>query len=390
MNDVKRRTLLSENIIAFCRYLRNNGFEISPDHEIDAFHSIGQESISSREELCLLLKLTLSKNKKQFLTFDQHFEQYWKLLSQAVDAKVKQSAEQSKVQKPKQKPSLNALKNWLNGNRSEEVNEVALYSSHHKLLTEDFSSFSDEELWEIKKELKKITKSLVNKKLRRFESTHQHRQLAIRKVMRNNLRRGGEVLDLYYQQRKESKLNLVMMCDVSRSMSLYSRFLIQFLHAFQTEFKSIETFVFSAKITRVTNELKHHRYEETLKTLIQNLTHWGDGTRIGECLVQFESVYSRKLIDNQTILVLVSDGLDTDNLEVLDQVLYRLYHSAAKIVWLNPLAGAKSFKAEVGGMKTALPYIDVLAPIHNLKSLKNLPKYLSSKRRRKRIRSFTN
>ncbi len=383
MRLIKRQTLLSENIVLFCRYLRSNGFTTSPDHELDALKAMTLHNFNSKSSLKLILKLTMAKSRNQFLSFDKHFDKFWEELNLAVDAKEREVGQKETSISQKPKPSLDALKKWLHGNKENEDNNTSFYSNQKELMTRDFSTFSDDELWAIKKVIKKIAKTILNKKSRRFTSTAQHKRLDVRKVMRNTIRRGGEVVDIYFKEKKPSTLNLVILSDVSKSMVLYSRFLIQFLYAFQSDYKRIETFVFSSAITRVTDMLKDQRYEASLTALINNMTHWGDGTRIGDCLSEFEMQFGSTLINKETLLVIVSDGLDTDKLDVLDLAMQRLYKATGKIVWLNPLAGASNYKPEVGGMKTALPYIDILAPVHNLESLKQLPGYLTSKRRRK-------
>ena len=382
---ISRRTSLTENVISFCRYLRGQGFIVGPNTQSDALQAMTLVSIHSWDDLCTVLKLTLPKNKKQVEAFDGLFYTYWRELNRAVDSKIKPSAKpepQPKLSSGKT-PSFDALKNWLYGNSGEERRETALYSAHVNLSQKDFSTFTDDELWELKNIIRKIAKSIVNRKLRRFVTTPEHKSIDLRKILRNNLKRGGEMVDLYYKKNKETDLNLVILCDVSKSMELYSRFLIQFLYAFQHVYSRIETFVFSTSLYHIGPLLGNRNFDWALKDLTKRVSSWGDGTKIGKSLSAFFQDYGQHYLNKKTVVVIVSDGLDTGNISWLKKSMDDIYRASGKIIWLNPLAGAPSFKPVARGMQCALPYIDIFAPVHNIESLKKLPDYLLKTRRKR-------
>ncbi len=387
---ISRKTTLTENIISFCRYLRGHGFSVDPTVQADALYALTLIRINSRDELRIVLKSTLPKNQKQVVVFDKLFEAYWKALNQAVDAKIKEKPSGKKKQQPKwppgSKPSFDTLKNWLYGNADNKQQETAFYSSQTNLSQKDFSSFTDDELWELRKLIKKIAKSIVNRKIRRFVTTHEHQKMDLRKIFRNNLKRGGEALDLYYKKHKETDLNLVILCDVSKSMELYSRFLIQFLYAFQHVYSRIETFVFSTSLYHVSAQLSNKNFERSLQSLTNEVSHWAGGTKIGKSLHTFVNDYAPHFLNRKTTVVIVSDGWDTGDVLLLKESMAHIYQSSGRVIWLNPLAGAPDFQPDTEGMKCSLPFIDILAPIHNIDSLKKLPGYLLNTRRKKRAR----
>ncbi|MEL6846292.1 MAG: VWA domain-containing protein, partial [Bacteroidota bacterium] len=295
----------------------------------------------------------------------------WRNLERAVDAKVKDGPEEAAKAKPKQKaPSVQALKNWLHGNKEEEEQSLATYSATGTLIQKDFSAFAGEELGELMKLIRQFARMLATQYQRRYREAKKGQQLDLRRTLRNNLRRGGEILDLSYRRRKVKKMKLVVLCDVSKSMDLYSRFLLQFLYAFQNVYRRIETFVFGTRLQRITEELRERDFELSLEQLSEKVNDWSGGTRIGFCLREFVATFGERQIDQNTIVLIVSDGWDTGDIAFLEEAMAYLNKQARKVVWLNPLAGNPNFEPSVKGMAAAMPYIDLFASAHNLDSLR--------------------
>ncbi len=220
---------------------------------------------------------------------------------------------------------------------------------------------------------------------RRREKTVQARQFDLRNTLRRNLRRGGELIDLAYKRPRRNRMRLVVLADVSKSMDLYSAFLIQFLYAFQNVFRRIETFVFSTELHRITAELKQQNFQEALKKLAERETGWSGGTRIGSSLHTFVTDYG-KLLNRETIVVILSDGWDTDDTRAtvlnrgtgstLADAMQRIQQKSRKVIWLNPLAGRVGYEPRTAAMQAALPHVDVFAPAHSVESLRALGKWL--------------
>jgi uncharacterized protein with von Willebrand factor type A (vWA) domain len=191
----------------------------------------------------------------------------------------------------------------------------------------------------------------------------------LRRTLRANLNR-GDLLELRYRQRKRRRVRLVVLCDVSGSMDLYSRFLLQFLFALQHVFGRVETFTFSTRLTRVTEHLRARSYRQMLRRLAE-VRDWSGGTRIGDSLAQFNREYPH-LVDRRTIVILLSDGWDTGEPEVLSAALMRIRRRAGRVIWLNPLLGNPSYEPLTRGMAAALPLVHDFAPAHNLAALRDL------------------
>jgi hypothetical protein len=199
--------------------------------------------------------------------------------------------------------------------------------------------------------------------------------LDLRTTMRKNLRRGGELIELARFRPKQQKNQLILLCDVSKSMDLYSQFLIQFVYAFQQLGQRVETFVFSTSLQRITKVLRQGNYRQVLNELSETVPGWSGGTRIGASFEQFYQQYSRLLHGHSTVLIL-SDGMDTGDIEMLEESMRKIGKKAERVIWLNPLAGRPGYAPEVRGMQVSLPYVDLFAPLHNVESLRALGRVL--------------
>lgn len=374
MEIFKRRTDLTSNLLGFCRYLRRYNFTVGPAEVhlmLEALDRIGP--FSSPEAFRDCLSATLCRSRNQQEQFDEIYEKYWKELEKAINSK---RIDQPVVKPQKKKnQGFQQMKDWLQGNTNEEITKIATYSAHQTVGEKDFSAFTEDELQEIWKIIQQIARSMAMQANRRWEKTHQRRLLDLKQTVRYNLRTGGELMDLRFQRHKRNRHKIILLCDISKSMDLYSKFLIQFVYTFQNVNKKIESFVFSTSLYRVTNFLKNQDFRASLENLVKAVPEWSGGTRIGASLHEFVRQYGR-LLNNRTTVVVLSDGWDTGEMDILEKSMRRIHSKSGRVIWLNPLAGNPDFKPEVQGMKTAMPYIDVFASGHNLNSLKALAKEL--------------
>lgn len=371
---ITRQTSLSRNIVQFCRFLRQKGFSVTIEEETLSLQALQFINYNNNEVFKQALKATLCRNKSQLDEFDNLFQEYWKELNKAVDVKLK---EEPKV-KPnyQQQASYKALKKWLHGNGNNETEETATYSMQENLSKRDFSTVPEDEVEEIMQTIKSIAKRLAAKTNRRYELSPKTDMPDLRKTLRKNLRRGGELLDIVHRRPKQNRVKLVLLCDVSRSMELYSAFLIQFMYAFQQVYRRMETFVFSTSLKRITSLLKQKNFHEAMQQLSHENNGWSGGTRIGESLDVFVKEYGKKMIDSKTFVIILSDGWDTGNIDLIKKNMEFIHSKSKKLIWLNPLAGFEDYKPHVAAMKAALPFIDVFAPAHNAESLRRLGRWL--------------
>ena len=372
---ITRLTSLSKNIVQFCRFLRLKGFAIGVEEEAVALQALQFIDYNDTKNFSLALRSIFCRNKTQLNEFDDLFHEYWKQFDKAVDAKIKDSREQERQPAP-QHTQFKSLKAWLHGNKNDEVEETAACSIQESLSQKDFSAVPDDEVDELMRNIKALSKQLAARSNRRFEYSDKTDLPDLRKTLRKNLRRGGELLDIIHRKSKRNRLKLLMLCDVSKSMELYTAFLIQFLYAFQQVYKRMETFVFSTSLTRITTLLKQKSYNEVLLTLGAENSGWSGGTRIGESLDAFVKEYGNRLLGSGTIVIILSDGWNAGNTEQLEKNMEIIHVRSKKVIWLNPLAGYSSYSPDTAGMRAALPFVDVFASAYNAESLRRLGKWL--------------
>lgn len=381
---ITRHTALSNNIIAFCRFLRTQDFFIGLTEQTETLRILAILNPFEDPDLFQqALKSILVKNRRQYLLFDELYSKYWRELDKALDSKIKDVKEEKSRPVSRDK-AFHALKDWLQGNTSgkkeaeeeQEKFEIAAYSEAEVLAKTDFSAFSDDQIPDLLDFLRKLAKKLSRDLSRRYQTGNRSRKLDLRQILRKNMRRGGEIIELAYRQPQKNKIKLVLLCDVSRSMELYSRFFIHFMYGLQSVFHSMETFVFGTRLTRITTAMQSSNFEKALMQLQEEVPDWFGGTRIGESLEQFCEAYSNRMINHNTIVLIMSDGWDTGGIAALEKSMRILNQKSAKIIWLNPLAGNQNYQPSVRAMEVAMPYIDVHLAAHNLDSLKALLKHL--------------
>lgn len=371
---VKYRTELSANITLLCRFLRRHGFQLGVTEESDALKALTFLPIGNTQYFKQVLKAILVKNKKQYETFDVRFDEFWEQLAKATDAKVKDELvkkdKRSKAQRLEAR--FDSLKDWLNLKPSEEEREISSFSHLEVLTKKNFADLSEDEIRLMMRLLKKLARKAAHRKSRLRVSSNKHKMLDLKRTIRLNMRKGGDIQRLVFSRQKDKKLKLVLLCDVSRSMELYSRFFVHLIYAFQNTYDKIETLVFSTALHNVSDILENQDFVKAFDIISDRVPHWSGGTTIGSCLQDFVTEYGHGLLDKKTMVFIVSDGWDTGQPEVIKSAMQTIYKKSRKVVWLNPLAGSPTFSPEALGMKTALPYIDLLGSAHNLESLKKV------------------
>jgi uncharacterized protein with von Willebrand factor type A (vWA) domain len=258
------------------------------------------------------------------------------------------------------------------GESSEDDDKLPSYSPYEVISVKDFGSFKGEEVEEIRKLIAELAPKLATRLSRRKVATPRKKFVDMRRTIRKNLRYGGEVIKLFHRKPKIKKNDIVLLCDVSGSMDAYSQFLVQFIYGLQAEIKNIETAVFSTRLTIATPYLKERDLYKALVRLSEKVHDWSGGTNIGGCLKTFNERWGTMMVSKRTIVIIISDGWDRGEIEVLDREMRRLRNRCRRLIWLNPLLGSPGYKPIDRGMRTALPYLDQFLPAHNLKALTHL------------------
>lgn len=372
---------LTANVVSFARLLREHGVAVGPDEQSDALRALQAVDLADLADFRLSLRLALAKRPQDQEAFDALFFDFWtKLLVQPARLPDATVARERPISRPGGKTAPLSIKHWLEGAAAQqEERERMRYSPYEVITRKDFRHLQGDELQEITRVIQAMVRPLVTRYARRLRRAPQARRLDLRGTIRLNLRRGGDLVDLAFRERRREHPRLVLLCDVSQSMDRYTAFLIQFAYAFQRVYRRIETFVFGTSLHRLTPLFKGRVLRDVLATLPDEVPGWGGGTRIGASLDAFRTDYGDLLTSKTTVLIL-SDGWDTGELDLLAESMKAIHRSAGRVIWLNPLMGNPGFEPTAGGMAAALPYIDVLASAHNVESLRQTVRHLVWKR----------
>ena len=376
---------LTRAMLAFGAMLRASGMPVTTSAVMDAVRALEAVDLMDRAEVYLALRTVLMTRIEEQPAFDRCFEAFWRFHAeegQGLDGLVaavqpfrkEEEMDSGAIEAAREKRAQVALDDWDQGEAAdEEPLEVPGLSDREALMEQDFSTFPAEQLDEVARLTVQIARRLARRVSRRRKPTRRGGVIDLRRSMRANLMK-GEIIELRRRARRRRKVRLVLLCDVSGSMDLYSRFLLQFLYALQNVFGRVETFTFATRLTRVSDLLRGPSYKGALRRLTE-VRDWSGGTRIGESIREFNQTWGR-LLDRRTIVLLLSDGWDTGEPDVLAQEMLTLKRRAARVIWLNPLLGNPSYEPLTRGMAAALPLVDHFAAAHNLSSLRELAAHL--------------
>lgn len=364
----------------FCRALREAGLHVTTAEAIEAARVLELVDLGDRDELRNALRSVLTSRPEDFTLFDELFEHFWSWEPDRLGRPARRSAPTRgdgprPITRPNAAPSVTRWAPADADKLDEAPLTVARESDVERLHTKDFATFAPDELDEIRRVAARLARQLAARPSRRWRPAMRGQRLNLRQLMRQSLKTGGDVVELTFRERRLRKTKLVLLCDVSGSMDLYSRFLLQFLYALQNCFARVETFVFSTRLSRVTEQLRRRPYGVALRRLSAGVDDWSGGTRIGGSLAAFAASW-RRLIDRRTVVVVVSDGWDAGDPALVASALASIRERAGRVVWLNPLLGSPAYRPETRGMAAALPHLDVFAPVHNLDSLRALARHL--------------
>ncbi|HZE35935.1 MAG TPA: VWA domain-containing protein [Candidatus Eisenbacteria bacterium] len=377
---------LTRAMLAFGGVLRASGLPVTTPELMDAVRALEVVDLMDRDEVYLALRTVLVSRMEEQPAFDRCFESFWKFQAedgQGLDGLVSLTPPTlpdnehggNPPDAGQEKQAQIALDDWDEGEGSDdEPLEVPGLSNREVLMEQDFSTFPAEQLDEVARLTVLIAKRLARRVSRRRKPTRRGGIVDLRRSMRANLMK-GEIIELRRRARRRRKVRLVLLCDVSGSMDLYSRFLLQFLYALQNVFGRVETFTFATRLTRVSDLLRGPSYKGALRRLTE-VRDWSGGTRIGEAIRDFNQEWGR-LVDRRTIVLILSDGWDTGEPDVLAQEMLTLKRRAGRVLWLNPLLGNPSYEPLTRGMAAALPLVDHFAAAHNLSSLRELATHLT-------------
>lgn len=379
---------LADNIVFFARALRKAGLKIGPAAVADAIEAVEAIGIGSRDEFHAALCTTFVKRHDDLALFDEAFRLFWRSrdLVQKMIGTTQPVALDNREKKSADPRAGDAVLGDRNDRRPQretpniEIDARFTTSGSDVLRRLDFAQMSAAEIAVAKKELARLELPLDSVRTRRFVPAHAPVRIDPRATMRSALRTGGALILPRYRKAKEIQPPLVVLADISGSMSQYTRIFLHFLHVLTERRRRVHTFLFGTRLTNVTRAMRRKDPDAAFDECAAVVRDWSAGTRIGETLKGFNRLWARRVLGQGAIVLLITDGLERDGVELLEAEMDRLHRSCRRLIWLNPLLRFEGFEPRARGVRTMLPHVDEFRPVHNLLSLADLVSALNAGR----------
>ena len=373
---------LPQEITAFGRLLKRMGVDVTTTNQVSFCQSLEWIDIGQREDFYHAAKTNLIANESDRAIFDTAFNLFWQhprpdLQESGPDVDADDSVSIPEILNDDDK--IWDLEKWgsVDGDEDKDSDDTIAYSPDDVVTQKDFSYFTAGDIEQARQIIAKLASLLATKLSRRRKVSVKGGTIDFRRSWRKNIAYGGEPLKLIRKRRKIKKNKILLLCDVSGSMDCYSKFLIQFICGMQQEIKEIEIATFSTRLTNITGILRRKGIEEGLREIAEIVPGWSGGTRIGESIIAFYREFARSFSTYRSVVILISDGWDRGDPELLRLAIEMLHRHAYKVIWLNPLLGSEGYQPLCRGIRTALPHVDYFLPAHNLSSLLQLTKVLT-------------
>src|SRR4249919_1538329 len=376
---------LAENIVYFARALRAAGMPVGPGAVLDALEALNVASVGARDDFYWTLHAVFVKRHEHTILFDQAFRIFFRkrgYIEKLIASMIPQTLEPAaKSPAPGAQRVQEALFSGLN-ERAQDQSEIEVdarltVSDREVLQKKDFAQMTAEEIAAAKDDIARLTLPLDEVRTRRLTQNRRGHLIDIRRTLRASMKAGGAVIDLKYLGPRLKEPPIVALLDISGSMSEYTRLFLHFLHAVTDARKRVTTFLFGTRLTNVTRAIRQRDPDEALAACSAHVVDWSGGTRIASSLRDFNKHWSRRVLTQGAVVLLITDGLERDADDTLSFEMDRLHRSCRRLVWLNPLLRFEGFEARAKGVQTMLPHVDELRPIHNLESMTDLVRALS-------------
>jgi uncharacterized protein len=375
---------LLTNIMYFARTLRAAGLPIGPGKVLAAVEAVRAVGITDRSDFYWTLHAVFVNRRDQRELFDQAFHIFWRnpeLLEKmmALMLPAIRSNEPGEEMSRRLAEALHAGEGDGKDRPSEteiEVDAVMTFSERELLQKMDFEKMSTAELAAARAAIRRMVLPIADLPTRRFAADPRGARTDMRATLRAQLR-SGDLLTLKRKRRRRRPPPLVVLCDISGSMSRYSRTFLHFMHAVTNDRDRVYTFLFGTRLTNITRFLRYRDVDIALDKVAGAVEDWSGGTRIGQCLADFNRDWSRRVLGQGAIVLLITDGLDRDAGAGIGREMDRLHKSCRRLIWLNPLLRYEGFAPKSLGMRAILPHVDEFRPVHNLESLGELVTALS-------------
>lgn len=381
---------LPENIMHFARALRVAGLPVGPGRTLDAIRAVETAGLRHRKDFYWTLHSVFVNRRDQKELFDQAFHIFWRdpqLLEKMMSLllpEVRPDIDGS--EEAERKKTMRRIAEALapqsrreapeDGEQEIEIDATLTVSDEERLQTRDFEDMTNTEMEEARRAMARMRLPLMNVKTRRFQPKRNGRRVDMRRSFRAIMKSGGDAMPLERRARVERHPPLVVLCDISGSMERYSRMMLHFMHAMTSDRDRVHSFLFGTRLSNITRHLRHRDIDVALERIGEQVQDWSGGTRIGATLEEFNRFWSRRVLGQGAVVLMITDGLDRDAGDGLELEMERLHKSCRRLIWLNPLLRFEGFEPKARGIRAILPHVDDFRPVHNLESLSQLAEAL--------------
>jgi len=373
---------LARALAAFVAVLRADGIAVSPAESADALAALRRVPLTDERRFAAALRACLAKTPEDQARFDAAFHAFWHVgftdPADVVDDDPEAPPDESGRDASPGGDTTPTPVVAPESTAQQEAGPSQGASAQARRMRADLAA-SDDEREALEAMIRELGRRLASRAARRWRRRRRG-VLDMRASLRRAIARGGEVFELKRRLRPRERPRLVVFADVSYSMDAYSRFFLCFIHAFARAFKSVESFVFSTRLSRVTDALARGRLEQALSALPETVDDWAGGTRIGDSLTHYMTRYADAQLDRNTIVMIVSDGWDSGERATLDDALARLHSRCRALIWLDPLMDHPRYFSTALGAQHESRHVDMCAPARNLEALAGLADRLSRER----------
>jgi uncharacterized protein with von Willebrand factor type A (vWA) domain len=374
---------IADNIVYFARALRKAGLRVGPASVKDAIEAVLAAGIGSRDDFYWTLHSVLVSRREDHATFDEAFRLFWKSrelvekLLAMFSPVAPDHREREKLRAAESRVSRALFAGHENSQPLSQVPEIEIdarltFSGNEVLRAKDFAQMSAEELSAARRAISALRLPFDRVATRRYRPDPRGSRIDPRATMRAASRTGGSLILPKFRSPREVHPPLVVLADISGSMSQYTRIFLHFLHALGEKRRRVHAFVFGTRLTNITRQMRNRDPDQALADCSAAVKDWSGGTRIGEALSDFNRLWSRRVLGQGAMVLLITDGLEREDIGGLSAEMERIHKSCRRLIWLNPLLRFDGFEPRARGVRAMLPHVDEFRPVHNLEALADL------------------
>lgn len=387
--NIPRQGQLAANILNFVRLLRGAGIAVGPAKVLDAVAAVARVGVARKDDFYWTLHAVLVPRYDQHEIFDQAFKIFWQNPDLEGPPQGQPSGTNNGADNGIEEaltPIARRLADALidegqpqSDDESDHEPDAAMtWSASAQLGQKDFEQMSTAEIEAAKRAIARMRLPVPELTTRRFRPGQAGGRIDIRRTLSRAVRDGADVIPLAFRRRRVTRPPLVVLCDISGSMSRYSRMFLHFLHALGHAHETCHVFVFGTELTNITRHLVARDIDDALAHIGGAVDDWSGGTRIGTSLHQFNRDWGRRVLGQSASVLMITDGLDRAGADGVSKEIVRLRRSCRRLIWLNPLMRFDGYAPLALGAAAMAPHVDDMRTIHNLDSMEALAQALSA------------